>query len=61
LSFCTKGDEYFKCKNYSQAEKAYLKSAQLNPKNSISYNNLGNVYSEQSKYNEATKAYMKGL
>ncbi len=46
---------------YADAERAYLKAAQLNPKEARVYARLGNLYNAQGRFNEAVEQYQKAL
>jgi tetratricopeptide (TPR) repeat protein len=46
---------------YADAERAYLKAAQLNPKEARVYARLGDLYSAQGRFNEAVEQYQKAL
>lgn len=46
---------------FDGAKDQYLKEIDMNPKDPVVFNNLGNVYRELRKYNEAVTSYEKSI
>ncbi len=53
------GDLYQKQNKLDEAEKAYLRSIELDPENTEPYSALANIYNAQRKFDEATKMTQK--
>lgn len=61
LAFQGLGGQYFRQKNYEQAEKYLLKSRGLMPDSLASYSNLGLLYMKQKKWSQALDVIDTGL
>ncbi|MBU2491397.1 MAG: tetratricopeptide repeat protein [Bacteroidetes bacterium] len=57
--FYQKGVTLKKLNKYSEAEEAFLKCAEANPKFDLAYNGLGGAYFADGKYLEAADAFKK--
>lgn len=55
------GNEFFKNKNFKQAEEKYRDALKTDTSKTVSSYNLGNALYEQGKYEEAAKAYADAL
>lgn len=53
------GDVYIKKQDYDNAEKAFLKAIEVDPKSAESYSALANIYNQQKKFDDAVKMSTK--
>ena len=60
-SYNALGLKYFNKQNYEQAEKYFLKAAEMSPEMKNAQNNLGNVYASQYRFALAEPHYRKAL
>jgi cytochrome c-type biogenesis protein CcmH/NrfG len=60
-SYLRLGDKAAQSQNYDDAEWAYWRAAELDPKRVRAYEGLGEVYAAQERYGEATRAYDEAL
>ncbi len=61
LDFALKAYEAQQANDLSKAEELYNKAIELNPNYTLTYNNLGNVFSALKRYDEAEAAYRKAI
>ncbi len=55
----TKADEAFEKKDFTEAEKWYVKAAAVEPNNPKIYSRLGAVYLEQNNFYDAKEAFLE--
>ncbi|MCP4143562.1 MAG: tetratricopeptide repeat protein [Chloroflexi bacterium] len=56
-----RGYAFIETNNYQEAIRCYSKAIELNPKDFMSYNNLGILFEETKHYRKAKKAYKKSI
>ncbi len=61
LVYVTRGNTYFKLKEYKQAIDDYTQAIKLDPKNAIYYNARGTTYSQLKDYKQAIDDYSQAI
>jgi len=59
--FSTYGTILRRCGDYQGAQRYYLRALRLNPFNDITWNNLGNLYTDMGMYDKAQACYSRSL
>jgi len=55
------GVEYFRHKNFDEAEKAFLRAIEIEPSYGVAHNNLGVILKQKGKTEEAVSEYKKAI